>query len=136
MLIEIPSQYYYDAMMVKHLNDAKSALILCSEELCDHLKKMVGEEIAERIGRIERAYRKLYETLSQRKYDPNIVRQVSELVRSVRGGEVIDVREIYSELSAGNFKRITRKILALIFEGKSLASNEIIDLVERVVKIG
>jgi len=136
MLIEIPSQYYYDAMMVKHLNDAKSALILCSEELCDHLKKMVGEEIAERIGRIERAYRKLYETLSQRKYDPNIVRKVSELVRSVRGGEVIDEEEISSELSAGNFKRIARKILALIFEGKSLASNEIIDLVERVEKIG
>jgi hypothetical protein len=97
---------------------------------------MVGEEIAERIGRIERAYRKLYETLSQRKYDPNIVRQVSELVRSVRGGEVIDEEEISSELSAGNFKRIARKILALIFEGKSLASNEIIDLVERVEKIG
>lgn len=97
---------------------------------------MVGEEIAERIGRIKRAYRKLYETLSQRKYDPNIVRKVSELVRSVRGGEVIDEEEISSELSAGNFKRIARKILALIFEGKSLASNEIIDLEERVEKIG
>ncbi|MEM1611264.1 MAG: hypothetical protein QXQ57_06435, partial [Sulfolobales archaeon] len=134
MLIEIPSQYYYDAMMVKHLNDAKSALILCSEELCDHLKKIVGGDIAERIERIGKTYRRLYETLSQRAHDPEVVKRILEIMRSIRGS-AIDEEEISNELSTGNFKRIAKKILALIFEGKSLASNEIIDLIEMVERI-
>jgi hypothetical protein len=134
IIIEIPSQYYYDAMMVKHLNDAKSALILCSENQCPRLKEIVSRDIAERIDLIEKTYRELLETISQRAQDPVFVRELSQLVRSIRGGRAISEDEISSELSAGNFKRIARKILATILEGRSLASNELLDLVESLEK--
>jgi hypothetical protein len=121
-------------MMVKHLNDAKSALILCSENQCPRLKEIVSRDIAERIDLIEKTYRELLETISQRTQDPVFVRELSQLVRSIRGGRAISEDEISSELSAGNFKRIARKILATILEGRSLASNELLDLVESLEK--
>jgi len=131
MLVELTSQYYYDAMMVKHLNDAKSALILCSEGLCDQVKGLVNRDVAGAVDLIERIYRALLEVL-QKQSSATIASELVELVRTLGGGEVIGEEEVAGEISAGNYRRLARKILALILEGRSLASRELHDILAGV----
>jgi len=131
LLVEIPSHYYYDAMMVKHLNDAKSALILCSEGLCDRVKELASGDAVGAVELIGRAYKALLEVL-QKQSATSIAGELVELVRTLGGGRGIDEAEVIGEISSGNYRRLARKALALILEGKSLASKELRDIIAAV----
>lgn len=135
MLVEIPSQYYYDAMMVKHLYDAKSALILCSEGLADHLKNLVPENIGARVEAIDRIYRALVRAFEVRGADDMLIRSIIDLVRSSGARGIASEDEIKSEISSGNVRRAAKKILATIFEERSLASDEISSIISRIDEI-
>jgi len=131
LLVEIPSQYYYDTMMVKHLNDAKSALILCSEDLCDRVKGLASRDVAQAIDLVGRVYRAFLEVL-QRQGSAAMAGELVKLVEVLGGRKGIDEGEVAGEIRSGNFRRLARKILALVLEGRSLASKELYEVLASV----
>ncbi|GAY25815.1 hypothetical protein ATG_10180 [Desulfurococcaceae archaeon AG1] len=135
VILEIPSQYYYDAMMVKHLRDAKSASILCSEDLCEEISKLVPEDLGERVKAIGRIYRDLVEALEHGLLDEKAFSAIADTINEIRGERVITVREILDEALSRNYRRLARKILALALEDKSLASSEVMDIIARIGSI-
>lgn len=135
LLVEIPSQYYYDAMMVKHLYDAKSALILCSEGLTDHIKNLVPDNIGARVEALDRIYRALVKAIEMRGVDDMLIRSIRDLVRSSRAREIVSEEEIKSEISSRNIRRVARKILAIMLEERSLASDDISSIISRIEEI-
>jgi len=135
LLVEIPSQYYYDAMMVKHLYDAKSALILCSEGLTDHIKNLVSDNIGARVEAIDRIYRALVKAIEMRGADDMLIRSIRDLIRSSRAREIVSEEEIKSEIASRNIRRVARKILAIMLEERSLASDDISSIISRIEEI-
>lgn len=135
VLIEIPSQYYYDAMMVKHLRDAKSASILCSEDLCEEATNLVPKDLGERVRAIGRTFRDLVEALERGFFDERISSTMANIINEIRGDNAITAKEILDGVLSRNYRRVAKKILALILEDRSLASSEIIDILDRIGSI-
>ena len=125
MLIELSSKYYYDAMMIKHMYDAKSAAVLCSEGLCDKIRELIDqEEYREKISMIEKMYKILTDKLSETKDLEETAEKITDLIKEIKGSEVINREEILKEIKSGNYKRLSKKILSIILENISIASQE------------
>lgn len=137
LLVELESDYYSDAMNVKYLYDAKSTVILVSEGVTSELVNIVDANIARRVLEIEQVYKSLEELLLNA-VSRNIVKEVSEnLVNAVRemGITTLHVNEVSKSLSEGNVKRVVKKVLSLVFEGKSLISEDLLKRAEKLIKV-
>ncbi len=135
VVLEIPSQYYYDAMMVKHLRDAKSASILCSEDLCEDAAKLVPGDLGERVRSIGRVFRDLVDAFERGCIDEKTSQLIANTINEIRGGEGITAKEILVEALSRNYRRLARKILALILEEKSLASDETTEILTKASRL-
>ncbi|MEM4903934.1 MAG: hypothetical protein QXL28_03050 [Desulfurococcaceae archaeon] len=136
LLVELESDYYSDAMSVKYLYDAKSVAILVSEGVASDLAKLVDVNVAKRVLEVERAYRSLEELLLNA-VSKNMVKEASEkLVNAVKemGITTLHVNEVLKNLGEGNVKRVLKKVLSLVFEGRSLLSGDLLEYIERLVE--
>ena len=135
MLVEISSRLYYEAMMLKHMYDAKSALILCSEGLCDKSKELVGVDLyKERIDLINSLYQEVIQILEKISSEDQSKRLVDSL-KDLLGKKIIEHEEVMNELRSRNHKRLAKKILSLSLENKSIASQDISDFIESLRSI-
>ena len=128
LLIEISSRYYYEAAMTKYMYDAKSAAILCCEDQCENMKnRLTSDRVKQSIDEINALVRDLISYFEKRSSeDPEkIALALSDLVRREIGREAISSREIATELKSRSFKRLTKKLLSILFENKSLLSEDL-----------
>lgn len=126
VIVELESDYYPDAMNAKYLNDAKSAGVLLCEGLVEDLVKILNEQQVARVLKIEE-YRRELEGLLARSLSTLSADEVAEiLVKSLRELNIREVSrgELAKALSEGNVKRVVKKAIALLLEGKSLVSDE------------
>lgn len=115
---ELKSRYYQDAMRFKHMYDAKSYAMLCLEGVADRALSLVeDEEVRREAGRLGRLIRELSEYLEEAvpaKHDEmeEYFKQ-DKLLRSLIG-------ELRKAKSSGSAKRLAKKFVALLLEGKSV----------------
>ncbi|MEZ0290651.1 MAG: hypothetical protein ABWJ42_06140 [Sulfolobales archaeon] len=136
LLVEIPSKYYYDAMMVKHLYDAKSASVLCSESVCSELIALVENQVAKRsIESIKSLISDLSIELERVSDIDSFSITLAEKINSLKGSRVISSEEIAKELRSKNIKRLIKKILSLALEERSLLDRDIENIVKTLREV-
>ncbi len=132
LLIEISSKYYYEAMMLKYMYDAKSALILCSEGLCEEAKNLIAEDIIrERIDLINNLFQETIGSIEKISSEDQ-AKKLSDSLRSYAGRKIIDYEEIMSEINSRNYKRLAKKILSQILENRSIASIDFKEFIDNI----
>jgi len=136
ILVELESDYYADAMNVKYLNDAKSAVILSAEGLIGELLSILSEHQAQVIRELDSSVQKLLELLNTAVSTGIIDKAASALLDVVRKQRLreLNFSEIYKNLSEKNTKRIAKKLLGLLLEGKSILAAETLKVINDTVK--
>jgi len=132
VLVELESDYYADAMSVKYLNDAKSAVLLITENLTEKLVEMLNEDQARVVRDLGSRVRELVEFLNTSASQISLEDIARALIDSARehGVKGLYYEEVFKNLREGNIKRVVRKVLSTLLEGKSLLSVEVAQLVE------
>ncbi|MEM0457633.1 MAG: hypothetical protein QXD76_01110 [Sulfolobales archaeon] len=137
LLVEIPSRYYYDAMMVKHLHDAKSAVVLCSESevLCRSVMDLVSDDTPRTsINLIMDLVRIFEKKLSETKDLERVSKEIYRFILDLKSVKAVASEEILKELTSGNIRRLVKKILSIVFEERSLASEDTRVLIDEIKK--
>lgn len=135
LLIELESDYYPEAMNVRYLNDAKSAIILISEGKGDELANMLEHAVALKIQIIQKYYNEI-ESMLTGALNRNLVREASDLlIKTTKklGKSGLNQSEVLENLRAGNIKRIIKKTLAILLEGSSLLTDEPLRILQNLV---
>jgi len=132
VIAELDSDYYPDAMMVKHLYSAKSTAILVCEGFLDELKRIVDRDTLDRVERFAVKIQRFIDVLQRARDIDTVSEKISSVVKELRGVEIRG--EISKSLREGNIKRVAKKVLGTLFEDKSLRSEEIFDIVTRLIK--
>jgi len=133
IIAELESDYYPDAMVVKHLYSAKSAAMLVSEGLTDELKRIVDEETSKRLGELASWVQRFVDVL-QRVEDVEIASaRISAVVAELKGAEIRPA-EVLKPLKEGNIKRAVKKVLGTLLEGESLRSDEAFKMLAKLVE--
>ncbi|ADM27648.1 hypothetical protein Igag_0825 [Ignisphaera aggregans DSM 17230] len=132
VIAELESDYYPDAMMVKHLYSAKSTAILICEGFLDELKRIVDRDTLDRVERFALEVQRFIDVLQRARDIDAVSEKISSVVKELRGVEIRG--EISKSLREGNIKRVAKKVLGTLLEDKSLRSEEIFDIVARLIK--
>ncbi|RLG80468.1 MAG: hypothetical protein DRO40_11160, partial [Thermoprotei archaeon] len=121
LIIELKSKYYPEAMNLKYLGDAKSLMILLSEEMTNKVLELVKNTwIEKHISDVIKAYKKLVDKListlqSMSVNDiPILASKLEEVNPKLKGIQ----SELKKSLRTGNYKRLIKKLTAIISEGK------------------
>lgn len=141
-LVELRSDLYPDAMMLRYLYNAKSTVVLAFEVRDEErLLSVVPGRVRRQASAIIRASRELDSLLEQarRKTDlREFSRSLVEVVSSKAPGARLNEWEVVKSLERGNTKRVSKKILSLLAEGRSLLSGvdkEIESLLDEVKRL-
>lgn len=136
VLVELESDYYAEAMNAKHLNDAKSAAMLIAEGMLDKLLGLLSDQqaaVARELGK--RVYELQEALITSTSHAP--IEEVSRaLVDAAReqGVRGLYYEEVAKALKEANVKRVVKKTLGLILEGKSLLSIDSIQPLDRLLE--
>ncbi len=140
VIAELESDYYADAMNAKYLNDAKSAAVLVCEGFGEKLASMLSDERAQKVLEIDELRIKLeslvakgVEVLGAEKFAELLVSTARDLgVKGLSSGEYARA------LKESNYKRVVKKTMAVVLEGKLLTQSEttaaLAELVSRLGK--
>jgi hypothetical protein len=132
VLVELESDYYADAMSVKYLNEAKSAALLLAEGLVDKLTGVLSEEQARVVRELHSRVAELLELLGKSLSQIPVEETARVFVETTRklGVRGLYYEEVSKSLREGNTKRVVKKALSSLLEGKSLLSLETTRLVD------
>lgn len=136
VIAELESEYYPEAMSAKYLNDAKSAAVLVCEDASAELAEILGDQRVEVVFEMNR-YRKILEEILIKLIETRGSYEAASIVVSgLReiGIKTIKQEEVAKALSEGNIKRVIKKTMAVLLEGKSLATREPVELLEEYIR--
>ncbi|MEM4224778.1 MAG: hypothetical protein QXX93_02340, partial [Desulfurococcaceae archaeon] len=135
IIAELESDYYPEAMNAKYLNDAKSAAVLVCEDLGEELAKIMGDWRANLVVELSRLKRTLEDTLARLIESRGVLAVSSAAVNTLRemGVKTVKPEELAKALSEGNIKRVVKKLMALLLEGKSLTTREPLEVLKEYI---
>ncbi|MEM4769544.1 MAG: hypothetical protein QW205_01685 [Desulfurococcaceae archaeon] len=135
IIAELESDYYPEAMNAKYLNDAKSAAVLVCEDLGEELAKIMGDWRANLVVELSRLKRTLEDTFARLIESRGVHAVSSAAVNTLRemGVKTVKPEELAKALSEGNIKRVVKKLMALLLEGKSLTTREPLEVLKEYI---
>ncbi len=136
LLAELESELYPDAMNVKYLYSAKSVAILTYEDAADRLTEIVDENLKPRIERLAKLLTMFEDKLrnvASRPDLPDIAKRLANLVNEITNRRTLSADEVIKNLERGNVRRIAKKISSLVLEEQSIATENPITIVEKLI---
>ncbi len=136
LLAELESELYPDAMNVKYMYSAKSVAILTYEDAADKLVEIVDENLKPRIERLAKLliiFEDKLRSAASRPGLPDIAKRLTDLVNEIANRRVLSADEVIKNLEKGNVKRIAKKISSLVLEEHSIATEDPIIIIEKLI---
>ncbi|MEM4718357.1 MAG: hypothetical protein QXE81_06365 [Desulfurococcaceae archaeon] len=126
VIAELESDYYQDAMNAKYLNDAKSAALLTCEGLAHELSRLLGDQRGEIVLEIDNCRKRLEEVVLNQLSLHGAWRTASTIVGKLIEVNVKSIKqeEVLKALTERNIKRVVKKIMSTLLEGKNLLRSE------------
>ena len=134
IIAELESQLYPDAMFVKYLYDAKSAAIIACEGFGEKLHEIVDPGIKEPVKEINSAVGSLMKLLEEATDMVSASEAIVNTLDRYRPGHNFSKDEVIVALKSKNVKRVVKKALSILLEGRSLATRTTIDIINEFVQ--
>jgi len=137
ILVELESDYYADAMSVKYLNDAKSAVILIVEGYIDKLVEILDDQQANAVKEISYRVHRLTDIVKNNISRVDIDSVARAIITTAReyGVKGLSYEEVSKNLREGSIKRVVKKLLSLMLENRSLYSPEPVQLLDNYLDL-